>query len=373
MSAATLPSYDAPSVTDDISNLMTHALGVQESLRKAHLVIEDVDNAAGTDLSALLTSVDNKYIKLLNHSRESANKLNSVIRNFVDVVIPVAQNSQYPFAKRLDHVKKTARKIADAANDNSAPFKSEVDGVKTSLVTLRDQVAKLKGQIATESAKHVDQLQQSIATIVEAVKAKYVALRYIHPANLDLKTFRKPTTTIKPTTKPSDPVESESAPETPAEANGIAGKGTAGKDATGKDTAAGAPKPFKFGAIFDAVSIVGKFFESHAALEKTQAELDAKLEELADLKRAVDKKNAQLQQAGRETYALVTEFGGLISKIGNFDAIWSKLNADSAALNDYLESNNEPDEEVFIEKVQAEAPVYVNIRQALDDYCLRVQ
>ncbi|KAF8878892.1 hypothetical protein CPB84DRAFT_1793748 [Gymnopilus junonius] len=339
---------------------MTQALGVQESLRKAHLVIEDVDNAAGTDLSALLTSVDN----LLSHSRESANKLNSVIRNFVDVVIPVAQNSQYPFAKRLDHVKKTARKIADAANDNSAPFKSEVDGVKTGLVTLRDQVAKLKGQIATESAKQVDQLQQSIATIAEAVKAKYVALRYIHLAQLDLKTFKKPTST----TKPSDPAESESAPETPAVANGITGKGAAGKD-----TAAGAPKPFKFGAIFDAVSIVGKFFESHAALEKTQVELDAKLEELADLKRAVDKKNARLQQAGRETYALVTEFGGLINKIGNFDAIWSKLNADSAALNDYLESNNEPDEEIFIEKVQAEAPVYVKIRQALDDYCLRVQ
>ncbi|PPQ76492.1 hypothetical protein CVT26_012358 [Gymnopilus dilepis] len=348
------PAYDAPSVTDDISNLMKNALEVQESLRKANLVLQHVDNDAGTDLAALLEVVDNKYVDLLNHSRESAAKLNADIKNFVDVVIPVAQNTQYPFAKRLDHVKKTARKISDAANDNSAPFSKEVDDVKKGLVTLRDRVSKLESQISAQYTKDVEQLNNEIARIAEAVKSNPSLQDRLGKTGRDvLKTFKKPAT---PVTK----VQPATTSATP----------TGTKNENGADTD---PKPFKFAAIFTAVSAIGKFFEGHAAIEKSKAELDAKIQELADIKKDVDKKNVQVKEAAQATSLLVKEFSAQIGKIGNFDAIWNKLNADAATLHDYLESQGDPDEQAFIEKINAEAPVYVKIREALDDYCLRVQ
>ncbi|KAF8151590.1 hypothetical protein B0H34DRAFT_728237 [Crassisporium funariophilum] len=361
------PTYDEPSAADELLSIQATALAVQQGIFNAKMGVERVDNVARAQLKSRLDQIDNNYLKLLNESRNSANKLYSEITNFIAVALPIAKDQSYPLVKRVKSVKGAADKIARAGKQDLRPYDKQVEILRKDLQGLREALTAADMRLKKDAQGPLRDLTAQVSAIEQHLKKnKKITDRLSATSKELIATFKKPAVKPKdpaPVTTPSEepeaPISAASAESaTPADGDKPEGKKEENKASAGT-------------MFFSAVKTIGAFFETEAALKAKESELDDKVRELVGLRTNIDKTSAEIDAVIVEITDLLKLFSGIVGKLGHFSVIWEKLENDSAELSEYLAAGGD-DEEAFLEKVESEAGVYDSIRLALDEYCLRV-
>ncbi|KAF9035130.1 hypothetical protein BJ165DRAFT_1510364 [Panaeolus papilionaceus] len=385
------PAYNSPSASDDITNMLERALAVQNAFATARINAQKIDKAFSTTFEQDLTVVDDMYNKVFDDSRTAATKLHSVLDHFQKNVVPLSQNNDHPVDRRAKSVKSSADKIAAAAKESAKPLESGVAGVIQGLTELYEQVDAAKDAIKQDNKEVLDKLSEDISELAQKISedGNLIERLTLKGKNI-LASFKKsnktlPTPANKDDKKEDEPMEVE---PTESEAQEHVKKASVKKALVQKGparTAAGLADGSKaeerknaghitdrFNFIVEGIQEIAKFFESEARHKADKALLEASVEKLAKLNADVDAQLALLDRSGDEILALTENCNGLVLKLGDFSAIWKKLETDAALLSEFITENG-LDETTIVTRVAAESQVYDHIKYALDEYALRVQ
>ncbi|PPQ68184.1 hypothetical protein CVT24_005071 [Panaeolus cyanescens] len=258
-----------------------------------------------------------KYYKLFNQSRTAANNLYSVLDQFVTVIVPLAQNTNYPVERRVKSVKNAADKIAEAAEANAGPLDSGVDEVIRELNDLYEQVTEAEESFEKESKQVLEELSEKITKLAAKIKENGKLSDRLSAGSKEfLSRFKS---------KGSSFTSSNNEEDTEDE----------GEDDADKMT------------------------------------LNAAIEKLDSLDKEIKSKLAAIRRTGSDVQVLVEKCRGLVSKLGNFGVIWKKISNDATLLSEYITKNG-LNEKTIVSKVVAESEVYEKIKRSLDEYTLRV-
>ncbi|KAF8162606.1 hypothetical protein B0H34DRAFT_691990 [Crassisporium funariophilum] len=279
--------------------------------------LKHVDGIAGTNLHARLLQADEKYLDVLNESRTAANKLYSVINTFVTVILPIAQDTQYPLAQRLEIVKSSADKIAHSAKEHLHPYDRKFSALSGNLEDLKSSLVEADKRMRKDAQEPLKDLMSEIESIEDNLKQNTKIFdRLSSKAKELISTFEEPSQLKAPasakTPAPITPaVQSKPPPAAPKNTQEKV-EGNIGTSATSS-------------AIFTGVKMLGNFFEGEAALSAKQKELEAKVVELATTRKNIAETSAEIAAVIVEISTLIKMFSGIIGKLGHFGAIWNKV------------------------------------------------
>jgi len=109
-----------------------------------------------------LVDIDDRYLRLLNESRTSASELYIAIQNFMEIAIPISQDTNNPLEERIAIIKDFADKIALSAKKDLQPYDTELEALKENLKGLLTDLSDIEATLKERSKLAND--EQSVVT-----------------------------------------------------------------------------------------------------------------------------------------------------------------------------------------------------------------
>ncbi|PPR07957.1 hypothetical protein CVT24_002533 [Panaeolus cyanescens] len=380
---ASPPSYNAPSTAGNIIKLSDSALAIQQAFADARYIVDRMGKALGTDYSAKLLALDNKYNTLFSDCRSSATTLQGHMKRFANDVVPIAQDTSESLADRIELVKDVADDLAEAAKKHDGVFQKGLDEVLVELNKILEAIRAEEIRVRDENRELLRKAEAKINEVASKVEKNDSILDRLGNTAFGLFNLvfkgNKSNAAAQPATK-SLTTGGHAAHARTTYPPGLA-KGASTPSARGTSTTARTPQKvtgtearFKCQTkqdLFEGVHLVTDFFLGGDADSATDAELDAQITKLADLRKEADKHLEQLSKAGEQIDAMTKDLKALGENASAFNTAWEKLVTDACNLSQYLAAGN-INEKAFLAVLISETEVYKNIRAALEEFALRV-
>ncbi|PPQ76496.1 hypothetical protein CVT26_012362 [Gymnopilus dilepis] len=281
--------------------------------------------------------------------RHTATKLRAKMIYLTDVLVPIAENSNFALAKKdkaIDNYILDLEQFADNGDKNATGFLRIRQRVKSFRDTLNNEVQQQQIQVQDEINRiiaKIDALQKELQESSGFFNKIWSTLKLAGP---NIATTGKAT---------------------------IAAAGTAGTIIATAGLAALAPVA---GIGILAAGLAGLGFSTLSANKERLAKEHAKKEELDGLVRQRDEllaRKEHLQEVLQELNKLGTVFDDLITRLTAMESIWRMLVTDARSLKESLHYvNGADDADIFEMTVTSAKDVYTTLAKALDSYALAV-